>query len=69
MRDLSVCRIMGKEQKTMTNKEKFAEKILDIACSGNKLAVNKVTLELTTCFELACKDCLFNTHGLSYCGG
>jgi len=51
----------------MTNREKFAEQILDVACSGNKLAVNKATLELSRCFSLACKDCLFNTHGLGSC--
>ena len=54
---------MGKECKTMTNREKFAEKILDIACNGSKIAVNKATLE-----PIACKDCLFNTHSYVYCG-
>lgn len=51
---------MGKEHKTMTNREKFAEKILDIACSGSKVAVNEATLELTSCYKLACKNCLFS---------
>lgn len=46
----------------MLNKEKFAEKILDIACNGSRLAVNKATLELTACREIGCRDCLFNTH-------
>lgn len=45
MKDLNICRIMGKEYKTMTNREKFAEQILDIACNGNSIAVNKVTSE------------------------
>lgn len=52
----------------MTNREKFAEQILDIACNGNRLAVNKATLEPTACRKLACGDCLFNTHGSDYCG-
>ena len=52
----------------MTNREKFAEKILDIACSGGRLAVNKATLEPIACYELECKDCLFNTHSYVYCG-
>lgn len=43
----------------MTNREKFAEKILDIACNGNWIAANKATLEPITCQELQCKDCLF----------
>lgn len=59
---------MGKEYQTMTNREKFAEQILDIACGGNKIAVNKATLEPTACRKLACGDCLFNTHGSRYCG-
>ena len=68
MRDLSTCRIMGKEQKTMTNKEKFAEKILDVACSSGRIAVSKATLEPTTCFKLECKDCLFNFRDGGSCG-
>lgn len=68
MRDLSICRIMGKEYKTMTNREKFAEQILDIACGGSRIAVNKATLEPIACYELECKDCLFNTHSYVHCG-
>lgn len=68
MRDLNICRIMGKEQKTMTNREKFAEQILDIACNGGRLAVNKATLKLTVCSKLECGDCLFNSHGVDDCG-
>lgn len=52
----------------MTNREKFAEQILDIACGGNRLAASKATLEPTACRNLACGDCLFNTHGSYYCG-
>lgn len=52
----------------MTNREKFAEQILDIACSGNSLAVNKTTLEPIACYELECEDCLFNTHSYVYYG-
>lgn len=44
----------------MTNREKFAEQILDIACSNDAIAVNKATLEPIACVELECKDCLFN---------
>lgn len=43
----------------MTNRGRFAEQILDIACGGSKIAVNKATLEPTACYKLACKDCLF----------
>lgn len=41
----------------MTNREKFAEKILDIACSGDAIAVNKVTLEPIACHGTACEEC------------
>lgn len=44
----------------MTNREKFAEQILDIACNNDTIAVDKATLEPIACDELACKDCLFN---------
>lgn len=49
----------GKGYKTMTNREKFAEQILDIACGGSRIAVDKATLEPTSCYKLACGDCLF----------
>lgn len=67
MRDLSTCQIMGKERKTMTNREKFAEQILDIACNGDSVAVNKVTLEPIRCRGIACKECLFNSNGDEFC--
>lgn len=68
MRDLSICRIMGKEYQTMTNREKFAEQILDIACGGGKIAVSKATLEPTACYKLECKDCLFSVSDVTPCG-
>lgn len=52
----------------MTNREKFAEKILDVACSSGRIAVSKATLEPITCFELECKDCLFNFRDGGSCG-
>jgi hypothetical protein len=58
---------MGKEYQTMTNREKFAEKILDIACGGDSIAVNKVTLEPIRCRGTACKECLFNFNGDEFC--
>lgn len=52
----------------MTNREKFAEKILDIACSDGRIAVDKATLEPIACNSLECKDCLFDTHSSGCCG-
>lgn len=51
----------------MTNREKFAEQILDIACGGSKIAVDKATLELAPCYKIACKDCLFNFSSVGSC--
>ena len=44
----------------MTNKEKYAKEILDIACSGDLIAVNKNTLKLVPCSSIQCKDCFFS---------
>lgn len=46
----------------MTNREKFTEQILDIACGGSKIAVDKATLEPIACNSLECRDCLFYTE-------
>lgn len=51
----------------MTNREKFAEQILDIACGGSKIAVDKATLEPIACYELDCKDCLLDAHSYDCC--
>lgn len=52
----------------MTNREKFAEQILDIACSNDAIAVDKTTLEPIACTKLECKDCLFNVSDDMPCG-
>ena len=52
----------------MTNREKFAEKILDIACGGSKIAVSKATLEPIGCVKSGCKDCLFSVSDVTSCG-
>ncbi len=41
----------------MTNREKFKEEILDIACKGLQLGV-KTTGEPIACGDLACEDCI-----------
>ena len=51
----------------MTNREKFAEQILDIACSNAVIAVDKTTLEPIACGKLECKDCLFNVSDAMSC--
>lgn len=58
---------MGKEYQTMTNREKFAEQILNIACDGDSIAVNRVTSEPIRCHGTACKECLFNFNSNECC--
>lgn len=41
----------------MKNKEKFAKEILEIACSGDVLAVSKVTGKPISCKNTRCEDC------------
>lgn len=41
----------------MTNREKFAEQILDIACNSEKIAVDKKTMKPVSCNDIRCKDC------------
>lgn len=43
----------------MTNKEKYAEQILDIACSFNEIAVDKKTMKPVSCKDISCEDCYF----------
>lgn len=44
----------------MKNRKKFAKEILDIACSGKKLAMRKADKCLTECVNLNCDDCFFS---------
>ena len=43
----------------MTNREKYAEQILDIAVTGHSIAVDKKR-KLHKCNELDCRDCIFS---------
>lgn len=45
----------------MLNKEKFEKEILDIACTGAKLALNKKTNTLTHCNKISCDVCAFSS--------
>lgn len=47
----------------MTNREKYAEQILDIVCSGARLAMRKDDKCLTACAEISCDDCWFSGTG------
>ena len=47
----------------MTNREKYSKEILDIACSGDKLAMRKADKRLTGCNKLECNGCCFSGTG------
>lgn len=51
----------------MTNREKFKEQILDIACSGTRIAVEKNVMEPVPCQNISCKDCHFRFKEGSRC--
>lgn len=46
----------------MTNREKYAEQILDIATTGHSIAVDEKG-NFYKCSELKCKDCIFGDLG------
>lgn len=49
----------------MKNKEKYASKIIEIACKYG--AVNEQTGELKSCSEIKCKDCLLRNGNKGSC--
>lgn len=46
----------------MKNKEKYAKKIIEIACSGCRFGVNKCTGEITSCNYIPCRNCVFHNN-------
>ena len=47
----------------MTNKEKYGKEILDIACTGDHVAMRNSDNVIVGCRKLECLDCAFNTRG------
>lgn len=45
----------------MKNKEKYAKEILDIACSGNSIAMIRESGRIAPCCSTPCVECLFNS--------
>lgn len=45
----------------MKNKEKFAKEILEIACSGNSIAMIRESGRIAPCCSTLCVECLFNS--------
>lgn len=46
----------------MKNREKYKEELLDIACAGKKIAIDKRTMQIRSCAWFPCEHCLFNGY-------
>lgn len=51
----------------MKNKDKYAKEIIEIACAGETLAINKHTNKPVPCDSLECCDCLLCNDGYEGC--
>ena len=51
----------------MTNKEKYGKENLDIACTGDRVAMRKSDNVIVGCRKLGCLDCAFTAHGKGDC--
>ena len=47
----------------MKNREKYAEELLNVACTGNRIAIDKRTMQIRGCAGLLCGNCLFSNYG------
>lgn len=52
----------------MTNREKYTEQILDIACGGSCVGVHIKTMTPISCDLLDCNECYFSTQDDGDCG-
>ena len=50
----------------MKNKEKYSKEIVEIACGGGRVAIDKRTGKPVPCKDIACSNCLFGDDN-SYC--
>lgn len=46
----------------MKNKEKYSKKIVELACDGNGIAVDKYSGTVDSCLYIPCSNCLFNDN-------
>lgn len=46
----------------MKNKEKCSKEIVELACDGNGIAVDKCTGKVDSCLCIPCSNCLFNDN-------
>lgn len=47
----------------MKNKEKYAKEIVEIACDGEDIAIDKRTGKVSSCTNVPCVNCLFCKNG------
>lgn len=52
----------------MKNKEKFAEEIFKIACTGDRIAIDTHSNKIVPCNSITCNRCLFYKRTLSSSG-
>lgn len=43
----------------MTNREKYAEEILNVACRGGAIAINRYNNKIYACGDIECENCEF----------
>lgn len=46
----------------MKNKEKYSKKIVELACDGNGIAVDKHSGAVNSCDYISCSNCLFDDN-------
>lgn len=51
----------------MKNKEKYAKEIVELACDGNRIAIDRQTGEFRSCYETPCIECLFHSSDTKQC--
>lgn len=51
----------------MKNKEKFEKEILELACDGKRIAIDRQTGEFRSCYETPCIECLFHSSYTKQC--
>lgn len=44
----------------MKNRDKYAEELLNVACTGKKIAIDKRTMQIRSCAWFECVHCLLN---------
>lgn len=46
----------------MKNREKYAEELLNIACTGKNIAIDKRTMQIRGCEGFSCEHCLLSDY-------